>query len=227
MTVRIEVSDEVSDEVDAVFDRDRIIEKGRGTLWSVDVEQVREPVGGHPEVGALSVRPMIGQFSTTTANDSHPRQRSGAHVEARGQHNHIELILVICGRDALLGDPHDRRGPGVNEMHMRQIESLVVLCLERCPLGAIRVIVGAQQLRKLRVVDPLADPLPDVVRRGRVRHRIEDQVVIGRREHPKAATVVVLVVDLAAFFGRVHQRRSHGARIWRAGNAIAGLLPIS
>ena len=181
-------------------------------------------MSGHPKVGALPVGPVVGQFPASTAQDPHPRQGARADIEAGGQHDHIELVLHCSGGDPPLGDPHDRRRPGVDQLDVWQIERLVVTDLEGRPFAAVRMIRGAQELRHLWVDHSVAYPVPDVFGRSRVGCGVGHQVEVRRRENPHAFAVV-LVVDPATFLGCIRQGRFRSSRVGHASQVTARLHP--
>lgn len=88
------VLDATDDPITLQFGAGRTVAKGRGTLRTVGEEQVREAGGRHAEVGPCVFGPFGFQGLAVDAFDVDLGEAAGDGVEARGEHEDVELVKV-------------------------------------------------------------------------------------------------------------------------------------
>ena len=149
--------DAVGDPVHVLLDRHHHVRQHRRAPRPGDHEQVGEPLAHQPEVGLGTVGPLVLDRPAPAAGDVDVHDGAGHGVEAGGEHDGVELERLagpasghVLGLDAGLGDGADRRGPQVDEPDVGEVVGLVVVGVEAGPLGAHRVVGGAQQSRRWR-----------------------------------------------------------------------------
>ena len=179
--------EQVADEVNVLLDREDHLALHARALRSGHHEEVREARHHEPEVGVRAVGPFALDVHAAVALDVDFAHRAGHGVEAGGKHDGVELVAGIGGLNPGGGDALDRRARGVDQRDVVAVERLVVVRVEDQALGADRVIGGAQQLGRPRVLDGLPDAVADELCRRLIRLFVQQQVVVGVEEADAAA----------------------------------------
>ncbi len=149
---RGEIGDGVRDPIAVLLDRHRHVREHRRASGARDGEEVREPDGHQAEVRGRAVHPLLLQREAVATGDVDRDQRAGHRIEAGRVDDGVELERLTRGVDPGLGDRRERILPEVDEPDVRQVVGLEVARVEARPLGAERVVLGAQRLRRRRVV---------------------------------------------------------------------------
>ena len=143
-----------------------------GLPGPVMVNRFGKPGHRHAEVGAWPLAPFLLQRQSATAADVDLQQRAGHGVEAGGEHDGVDLVLLAPGADALLGDLLDRLVADIDQLHVGPVERLVVADIDAQPLAADGV-TGREQLGQLRIGHLFSDLVAHEIGCGNVgvRHR--------------------------------------------------------
>ena len=153
-----QVRDAVGDPVDVLLDRDHHVAEHGGAARAGHGEEVREAGDGQAE------RTSAGPSAHFSRSDRPPRprrsiaeQRARHRVEAGAEHDRVERELLVA--DAQPGSVISSIGvlADRDEAHVRAVVGLEVAGVDAHPLRSERVVVRAQQLGELGVVDALAD----------------------------------------------------------------------
>lgn len=84
--------DATDDPITLHFRAGRTVTERRGTLWTVGEEQIREAGGRHAEVGPCAFGPFGFEALAIDAFDVDLGEPAGDGVEARGEHEDVELV---------------------------------------------------------------------------------------------------------------------------------------
>ena len=216
----------VGDPVDVLLDGDHHVREHGRAAGTGDHPEVRVAGRRDPEVRAGSFGPLLLEQHAVAPLDVERGQRPGHGVEAGGEHDRVELVLLLARAHACLRHLRQRRLPEVDERDVGQVERRVVVRVEARPLGAERVIGRAQRLGDLGIGDDLADPRPHVLRRRVVGLLVRDEVVVGE-QHPDEAPGLEAVVVRGLSLLLAHlERRLLGRRVGHAEAALARLLAV-
>ena len=128
-------------------------------------EQVRIARAGHPHIGARPVGELLLQYLPAHALNVYLVQRAGHRVIARGENDDIQLKLPpVLQPQTRRRDPRNRRRAHIHQRHIRPVVHLIVPALAGQPLGTKHMVLRRQQLRHLRIVNPLPDFVADELR---------------------------------------------------------------
>lgn len=103
---------------------------------------------------------MLLQQAAAAAAEVDPVERAGQGVEAGREDDDVALVERAAGDDALGRDAVDRRLGQIDERHVLQVVSLVVVRVGAQALGEDRVGLRHELLRDHLVLHPAADLLP-------------------------------------------------------------------
>ena len=186
-----------------------------GALRSTDHEHVGETGAADPQERLRTAAPLLLELNAVLAADVDLGDRSGDGVEARREHDDVELVVLAPGPQSGLGEGLDRVLADVDQRDVVAVEGLVVVRARRGPLRDVGVATRAQQLGRRGVVDGLADLLADELGGRVVRPLVEDQVVEGLEHEVEPAGLPTLLEDAVALgvVGHVVVRasgRTHG-----------------
>ena len=183
-------ADDPGDELDVLLDRHRHVRQHRRALRAGDGEQVRVSGAHQPQVGARPVGPLVPQQPAVPAPDVDLVERPGHRVEAGGVDDGVELVLgAVRQPQPGRGDLGDRVGLHVDQVHVRQVERLVVPGVQRDALAAERIALRGQQLGGLRVVHLLPDPFVQELTDLGVGLVGEEDVEVAAEPDPEPALV--------------------------------------
>lgn len=228
-----QVVDHPDDQLALDLGAGRPVAEPRRALRPVEEQQVREARGGHAQVGADAVGPLLPHGDPAGAPDVDRRQPAGDRVEPGGQDQHVELHLAGRGPHPGGGDLLDRALPQVDEGDVVLVVGLVVVLLQRRALDAQRVDRDrrCQLLGDRRVVDPLPHLLPPELVGGVVGLAVEQHVLEGAEPEGEPAHAPDALVGGLALLGRDVQSR-HGQEVvveaaeGRGANGVAGRLAV-
>ena len=189
----------VADPFDVVLDADDHVDEHRRAAGARDDEQVGEPFGHEPEVRARAVAPLVGNRHAAAAPDVDGEDRPGERVVAGRADERVEFVEA-CGRaHAARRDRLDRRLLEVHEFDVVAVVDAVVAGIDADALRAERVVVRAERLGDLRVLDDRADLLANELR-DRVVRRLVDHQVVERMDEVDAALAPPPLVLAPPFF---------------------------
>ena len=151
--MRFQVRDGVGNPVHVQLRMQHHVGEHRGAARTGEVEKVRKPRDTEPKIGDRSVRPSLVEGLTTAPDDVDLGHRPRHRIEPGGQDQSVQLVVRIRGMHTRRVDPLDRRRAQVHEVDMLAVEGLVVVVVRADPLGADRVVVRNQQIRRYRVAD--------------------------------------------------------------------------
>ena len=140
-----------------LLDRDHHVRQHRRAARPGQREQVREAGGHQAKVGARAMRPFFLEREAAAAGDIDRHQGAGHRVEASGVDDRVERQGLIFQVDAGLGDRLYGLGAQVHQPHIGPVVGGEVAGVQAGPLGADRVVAGAQQPGQLGVADLGAD----------------------------------------------------------------------
>ena len=121
--------------VDVLLDRDDHVAQHGRTAGPGDGEQVREAGNHQPEVRAGSVGPPVAQRDALATTDVDAQQGAGHRIEAGGEDDRVELVIVVGCADAGAGELDDGRLLQVDERDVRSVVRLEVVDVDAKALG--------------------------------------------------------------------------------------------
>src|SRR5262245_40433875 len=134
------VGDAFSNPFDVLFDRYRHVRQYRGALRASDGEQVRVAGYSQAEVGLRAVLPLLRQRPSAAPLDAELLQGPGHRIEAGGDNNNVERVLLAACADPVRRDLLNWTiGARVYQQHILLVEGFEVVGVQRLALGAIGI----------------------------------------------------------------------------------------
>ena len=184
-----------------------------GALRARDHEEVREAGDHDAEIGARAARPLLLDRRAPIGADIDLLHGAGHGIEACCEGNRIEVVVGVRRAQAVGCDLLDRCAADVDQRDVVAIVGLVIVGIEDEPLRSDRVIIGAEQLRRPRVLDGGADPLAHEVRSRIVGRLVHQEVVVGIEIADAAALLPFCRIHSPPLVLRRFERRLLGRRI--------------
>ena len=206
------VVDHSRDPLDVLLDRHGHVAEDRRRARAGDHEHVRETGSCHTEVRDGPGSPVVLQLATAATTDIDLVVRAGHGIEARGEHDDVELVVGGRRPDAGGRDLVDGRLEEVDERDVRTVVGVEVVGIDERTLRGKRMVGRAELLRDDRVLHDLGDLPADEVGRGLVGLEVDCNVGKGVDEELEAAFLPrTLVGGLALCIA--HGHRGDGARV--------------
>ena len=205
-----------------LLDRRQHVGQDRGAARTGDGEEVGKAHDRESEIGLRTLAPLVLEGHAAAPADVDLQQRACHGVEAGGQHQAIEGVVLPAHAEAGRCDALDRGLADVDQAHVGTVEGLPVAGVDAQPLAADDVL-RRQDLRGLRILDDLADLGPHEVGRRLVGIVVQQQV--GERRHEAQPAVGPALLEQAAALGfRRLDRRRHVDHEIDAGRLGLGAL---
>ena len=118
-----------------------------------DHEQVGEAGHHDPEIGAWSTFPLCLYRQPCIGVDVDCLHRTGHRIKTGRKDDRIEHVFGIGGAQSGRRDFLDRPASDIDQGDVVAIVGFVIVGIEDEPLGADRMVVGAQQFGRLRILD--------------------------------------------------------------------------
>ena len=132
--------------------------------------------------------PFLCQRLAILAVQVHLDQRAGDGVEAGRKYDGVELVFVSVLHDQAVSRHFaDRVGPDADDGYIIPIERLIVIGVDRRPLGSDRMVEVAQDIGDCRIVDGVTDLRFDIASDGGVRLQVDDDIVVAGKHETEAA----------------------------------------
>ena len=141
-----------------VLYRDDHVREDRWAARTRDGEEIRKSCDSQAKVRMRPRRPGVPQGDAVPAPDVDAHQRAGHGIESGRVDDHVQFVVPTLRPDTALGDRLDRRLLQVDEVHMGEIEGVVVVRVHTHPLtsdGLVRTYTLAAM--------GIADDGPDLV----------------------------------------------------------------
>src|SRR5919205_1849865 len=131
IAVRAQVLEAVHDPFALLLDQcGRVGQDRRVVGAAVEHEHVGEAVDHEPEVVPRPVGPLLAEVEAVAAANVHRKERTGERVEARGDEDHVDLVIALARADAPRGDLLDRPPLHVDHGQVVSVERGVVAMLQ-------------------------------------------------------------------------------------------------
>ena len=197
------VGDDVADEIDVLLAREDHLALHAGTLGPRDHEHVREAGDHHAEIGLRTVLPFFIDGKPALALDVDLFHGAGHGVETGREYDRVDLMgFAVASLNAPLRDLFDRALSDVDQLHVRQIVGLVVARIEDQPLGADGMVVRAECLGSLGILDGLEDFVSHEVGGCVVGRLVGKQIIVGVEEADRATLLPLPLVGGVALLLR-------------------------
>ena len=199
-----------------------VAEHGRAARTG-DREQVRESGDLQTEITARPTLPLVAERDALRAADVHREERARHRVEARREHQGIELVLGVGGAQAPRRNRLDRVRPDVDEAHGLPVERLVVAGVHAQALRAQREVLRSEHRRHVLILHDLVDLAPDEVGGGVVRLLVHEEVTEGRHVHQAAHVPVRLEALVTLLWWDLKRLRDGRGAAGSCGDEVLGL----
>src|SRR3954469_20764200 len=148
-------------------------------------------------VGPILVEPPAG-----AASQIERLQRPSHRIEPSGKDDDVELIFFAARADASLCYSLDPTvSSGIDQENVIFVKCLVVICVERLALGAVRIPLWYEFFGYFRVLYDLADLAFDVVGADVIRLLAEEHILVVLLRHKLNGDPAHAVI-----FGKNNQR---------------------
>ncbi len=223
VAARAHEGDAVGDPVHVLLDRHDHVGQHRRAARAGHREQIGETRNAQPQPGARTRGPFVPQAQATAAADVDLQQAAGHRIEARGEDQAVQRVLLATCAHPGRRDRLDRRLRDIDQTHVGPIEGLVVAGVDAQALAADD-LPGHQLARGLGILDGLGDPRPHELCRKVIGLLVQHQVTEGPEED-QATTRPALGEGALARFGAHRMGRlfvaRHGRPVGRRHAAVA------
>ena len=198
----VHVFDEAGHPVDTILDRAREVRRPRHALRARDHQQVREAVGQETVGGRRPLAPDVPEAYPVDPPDVDLVEGTDDDVEARREHDQVEIVVLGGRLDARSREAFDRGLREVDQVDVVAVVGLEVVRLEGQALDTEAVVLRDQLFGDFGIVDALADPVGDVVGHLPVGFFFEEDLGEVARQEREAGRVVERVPTCTSLFGR-------------------------